>query len=319
MTGGEIQKPRPLIIFVSVATEPPYPELYDCGPKATWIRDSEPDVQVYSVSGYPPRKGQRFLSDIREALRYRDIDPSRLVSVRPRSVQVRALRALYVTRKQGSGDFPSSRLASRSATILTTLLVSLVRWYDRWVLGFSRNGVRKEIKVTGRHLIANRPSVLGAFLAIQLDLLSWLRKEYGPADALFVTASAYVDVSRFVEWVKTKDPNVFFGGSTPKVSDSSDDPFLSGFCQFVSWEGISRLLHGTKFRFDLSNDEALTRWLVEHGYSWEDPGIVWNTDQLDSGRCPLCLDRRASVVRCTRHFDRSQEADLMRRLHHSHA
>jgi hypothetical protein len=317
--GREYLSKRRLVIFVSVATDAPYPEIFNRGPNETWTRDGTDGVEIFSVSGYPPRAGQRFVSDFREALRYRDIDPLTLVSVRSESIPTRALRALYILRKNFVTENLKSRFPSTIATVLTETLGKAIRWYDRWVLGFFQYSLRREVRSSGPHLMVNRPSVLGAFLAIQLDLLAWLRREQTPTDALFVTASAYVDVSRFVEWVMTKEPTVFFGGSSPRVGCQEASNFFSGFCQFISWEGMSRLLDGSGFRFDLSNDEALTLWLVQNGFSWEDPGIVWNTDELESGLCPLCSDSRASVVRCTQHFNRPREAELMRLLHHPHS
>lgn len=312
-----------VLILVSVAPTPPYPELFATGPAKTWMASSVDGVVVKTYSGLPIPPLRRPFTDIREMLRFPGAHPKVVGTVSAQSLPLRAYGAAAglsdnVHRSDAS---TTTRLAGRVAHGGLVLAGRAVdAWEGRTILNGRRRRFTRVTESEG-HLTVHRTATVSNSLAIERDLLAYLAAAPPLTGVLFVTASAFVDQERFLRWVAGPGREVFVAGSNALAARDDGEPplvFFSGFCQYFSWRAINVLARAEDFDFSVPNDVALTQWLLKHDIGWEDPGIVWFTTELEAGRCPLCEDRAKFVVRCTRHGERARERELMALLNHAH-
>lgn len=312
-----------VVILVSVAPSPPYPELFAAGPAKTWMASDVQGVTVKTYSGLPIHPVRRTFADIREMLRFPGAHPQKVGTVSAKSWPLRAYGAVAsLSANAGREDIAAAtRFAGRVARSGLAFASRAVRaWEGRAILNGRRRGFTR-VTESGDHLTVHRTATVSNSLAIQRDLLSHLASSPPIAGVLFVTASAYVDQERFIRWAKGPGRNVFVAGSNALAARSDGEPplvFFSGFCQYFSWDAITVISQAQDFDFGVPNDEALTKWLLKRGIRWEDPGIAWFTTELEAGRCPLCEDGTKFVVRCTSHGAREREREFMARLNHAH-
>ncbi len=126
-------------------------------------------------------------------------------------------------------------------------------------------------------------------------------------------------MERVLRWIGNQGEGVVVGGSSaPDFDGSRCATFLSGFCQYFSWDAIRMLSVAEGLDRSVPVDIAFSRWLTDHGIEWVDPGIVWSTEEIELGLCPMCEDSNKTVVRCTSHGSRHREAAFMSALHHDH-
>ncbi len=311
---------RPILIFIWVAPIDPYPSLFASGPEVTWMRDTAPDVILCTLSGLPLSRRRQQLADLRELLRFTGAQLGLLDSVSQGALLLRAYGAVAAAATPStpaSGRF--GLVTARSAARLINFLSRTVALWERRALSPWKNRRRLRVSRTGNHFTVHNPSTLSNSLANQIALIKHLAMGEEVAGAVFVTASAYVDQQRLATWIRRHEDGLFIGGSNALADRGGmGRPFMSGFCQYFSWEAIRLLADAKDLDHSQLNDEALTAWLLSRGISWTDPGIVWFSEELDGGRCPLCEDPTRCVVRCTSHGARHREAEFMRQLNHRH-
>ncbi len=308
-----------VLVLVSVAPMDPYPELLRSGPQATWMQEHVEGIQIVVFSASSLGRLRRQLADLREMLRFPLALPAEVGTVDSRSKLMKAYtRLVSQTRleRDTSDSYPEFTKTLAFKGILAAAVV--VQTWERHVGSYLKNRRRATVSRSGRRLIVDRPSTTRNSMAIQQDLISALIRGPQFRGVLFVTASAYVDQRRLLAWVDKKGSESVVGGAHALARNGSTDAFISGFCQYFSWDILQRIACATDFDHSLPNDGALTKWLVAHGIPWEDLGIEWFTDDLAQGVCPLCADETICVVRCTSHGSRWREAEFMRKLHHWH-
>ena len=310
-----------LLILVSVAPQAPYPALFESGPGSTWARTVYPGVHIQTFSALAQTRVGRQLADVREMLRYPGARPDQVGSVDPSSSLVRAYGRVAEngTRDGAVGQTGLGQLKARAVYRGILGLGRLVSWWERHLVSPRKNSRPKRVSLRGGHLWVNRPTAMSNSMAIQMDMLKYLVAGPRFRGVLFVTSSAYVDVERFLNWVKFQgDGFVLAGSNALEKRGGMGRPFLSGFAQYMSWSAVQSIAEAKDLDHSTPNDVALTKWLLARGLSWVDPGIEWFTDGLDAGQCPLCEDSSISIVRCTSHGAREKEAEYMRLLDHCH-
>lgn len=313
---------EPVLVMVSVAPFELYQNLYESGPASTWISDITPDVIVETWSGLPLTKFQRSVADVREMLRFPLASPDKVGTVDGASL---AMKVYGKTVNYAVGNSVVSNSKHRELTrklvskILTTTS-QVVGFYERTMVSWWKNQRSAPlIKKEKQHLWVQTPATISNSVQIEKALLKYLVNGPKISGVLIVSSSAYVEKARLRAWVvgHLQGEVIISGGSNEHVSGLA--PFFSGFCQYFSWEAIKVLANAKNLDHSLPNDEALTRWLVEHGLNWQSMRIGWSTTELDNGVCPMCDDEDMIVVRCTSHGSRWREAQYMRQLHHEHS
>jgi hypothetical protein len=195
----------------------------------------------------------------------------------------------------------------------------IVAWEEGTVVSGWRRFLPPRVVLESSHYRVGVPSTISNSTEIQCAMLRHLANGEPITGVLIVTASAYVDVQRVLRWIGHQGDGVVVGGSSaPDFDGSRDATFLSGFCQYFSWDAIRMLSVAEGLDRSVPVDIAFSRWLNEHGITWVDPGVEWDTRALDAGNCPICLHGNVTVVRCTSHGAREKEADYMRLLDHPH-
>ncbi len=312
----------PILVLVSVAPFELYKNLYATGPSATWILDSTPNVIVGTWSGLPLSKFQRNVSDLREMLRFPLATPAKVGTVDvTSSVMMAYMRVVnYALHNDGKLHHGSSEIIRKLVARSLTTLSRTVAFYERNFVSRWKN-MRDSPAVVkkNQHLWVQSPATISNSVLIEQALLKYLSLGPRITGVLIVSASAYVEQSRFREWVRKQAPGevVIGGGMNGSVPGSPQ--FFSGFCQYFSWEAIKLVANAKNLNHGVTNDEALTTWLVSQGITWVDPGIAWSPEGQSNEVCPMCEDIKISVVRCTSHGSRWREADYMKQLHHKHA
>ena len=305
-------------MLVSVAPTAPYPGLLETGPRATWMRDIVPGVSVFTYSGLPLSRSRRQLSDLREMLRYTGAQLGHLGTVDASATLLRCYGRLAATAASNKRTVPN-RVVAEAARKTIVAASSLASRSEAYLLSPIKDRRVSRVTETDGHLLVRRANTLSNSLSIQMAVLGYLASAPPRVGALFVTSSAYVDLQRYQSWAGQKGRGVLVAGSNALAESAGDSAaLLSGFCQYYSTEAIHLIAGSTGFDHSKLNDEAMTIWLTSRGIGWTDPGIVWNTDELIDGRCPLCSDPTKFVVRCTSHGSRDREAEHMRSLHHPH-
>lgn len=310
-----------LLILVSVAPHEPYPHLFASGPAATWARGDTEGVHIGTYSAMPLTRVGRQLADVRELLRFPGAMPEEVGTVDASSPLVRAYgQVAEIGARDGAVEQTGfGQLKARAASRGILGLGRLVSLWERSLLSPRKNSHPKRVSLRDGHLWVNRPSAISNSMAVQLDMLKYLGAGPRFRGVLFVTASAYVDVERFLSWVKLQgDGFVVAGSNALEKRGGMGRPFLSGFAQYMSWSAVRSIAEAKDLDHSTPNDEALTKWLLAQGLSWVDPGIEWFTDGLDAGQCPICEDSSISIVRCTSHGSREKEAEYMTMLDHRH-
>ena len=298
----------------------PYPELLRSGPRATWMADEVPGVTVRTFSGLPLSPLRRQFSDLRDMLRYTGAQLGSLGTVEADASILRVYGAVAALAHEPERQSDSWRRATARAA--SKVIVAASRGVSIWettVLSPIKNRTTSRVEESSGHLTVHRSSAMGNSLHNQMAVIRDIAQGPTVSGVVFVTSSAYVDVRRIGRWVEDHSEGIVIGGSNARASVEGDSGrFLSGFCQYFSWEAIQMLACARNLDHGLLNDEALSAWLVAHGHRWIDPGIVWSTEELELGRCPLCEDSHKTVVRCTSHGSRHREAAFMSALHHEH-
>lgn len=310
-----------IVVLVSVAPTDPYPQLFATGPLATWMQDRIEGVSVRSFSARPLTRFQRIKADLREMLRFPGAQAEAIGTVKSNS---RALK-LYSTAVRASTDHGDStqpvnkalRTLNRRALLFAGLMVTK---YEQAFRNPRYNRKKFRVSLEGDHYTIAIPATVANGLAIQMALLAHLSQQ-DIAGVLFVTSSGYVEQGRLRRWLSSTDTPPFIAGSSatggPESSQNAET-FISGFCHYFSLESMQLVTSATDFDYSIANDEAWTKWFRSHQIDWDDLGIVWNTQQLEAGECPLCADSAKFVVRCTSHGSRERERGFMQALHHTH-
>lgn len=309
-----------LVVLVWAAPMAPYPALLQSGPRATWMRDEVPGVSVRTLSGLPLSRVRRPVSDMREMLRYTGAQLGHLGTVDDRALLLRAYGGLASAASRTGAEEPWQRAVAHVASKSIVLASTGVRRWESEVVSRRKNRRSPRVTESAGHLTVHQPSTLSNSLAIQLAAMEHVATGPRRPGMMFVTSSAYVDLARLRAWASANCDGVVIGGSNALSDPRLDGSVLmSGFCQYFSWDAIRLISESADFDHGRLNDEAMTAWLVSHDLAWRDPGIVWSTDDVTAGRCPLCADPSRFVVRCTSHGSREKEAMFMARLHHAHS
>lgn len=307
-----------VLILVSVAPMLPYPELFRKGPQATWVGDQVEGVRIECFEGLNPGRFRRQFVDLREMLRFPGARPESIGTVDHASWIMRMYGRFieFLDVDQRGSQIEPGRFRQLALRALLGVSQAASSW-DRIVCTRIRNRRRARVEYVNGKLVVARYSTVGNSMAIQQDLMNALVKGKRYRGVLFVTSSAYVDQKRFLAWLNSHDADDLVGGGNA-IEDDAEPRFFSGFCQYFSWDIMSKVAKARDFDHSLPNDGAMTKWLLSHGIDWQRIGIAWFADVLDRGTCPLCTSRDTSIVRCTSHGSRWREAERMRLLHHSH-
>ena len=313
----------PLLVLVSVAPSAPYPELFTTGPRDTWMKRPVPGVFVMTYSGLPVTSTRRQFVDVREMLRFPGAHPRSIGTIDNDSAAIRAYghAATLAARANDADASAPVRSLGRATQASLILAHKAIAFWERTVTSRRKNANTGRVSVDGCHLLSHRRSTISNSMSIQQDLFAYLAAGPHIAGVLMVTASAYVDLGRFRDWATGDGRDVFIAGAnalSARADGLAPLVFLSGFCQYFSWEAIRTIAEAKDLNHSGPNDVALTRWLLDRGGGWRDPGIVWSTTDLESGICPLCSDGSKFVVRCTSHGNREREREFMRQLDHPH-
>ena len=297
-----------LLILISVAPLAPYPHLYTVGPKRTWMAQTVPGVTVIPFSGQPLGRWRKNTADLREMLRFAGAATNQIGTV---NSDARLMQAYDKIRSGFLGALADKffRLSSR-----------LITFIERYILSPIKNRRLRKVSENQLGLKVESPSTIANSLINQISVIDYLASGPQIRGVLFLTSSAYLELARFDTWEKLHNSGgVVFGGSNAlEANGGLGRPFLSGFAQYFSWEAIRLLAKTSSFDHSLPNDEALTKWILKHRYSWINPGIEWSMAEEPDGECPLCAHGTVTIVRCTVHGDRDKEAKLMQRLNHIH-
>ncbi len=307
-----------ILILVSVAPIPPYQELFSRGPEATWMRDQVPGVRVEVYGGEPMSSTRRQVGDLREMLRFPGAHPQEIGTVDGSAPLLKAYGRLAALADASESAPALRKILGRAASKGILGASHLVSLWERTVSSAWKNRMPALVTRTGDRLLVHQPSTIGNSLAIQHAVIRSVAHGRKFKGALFVTSSAYVDQAGFRDWASTQGDGVVVGGTHALANRGEPKPFLSGFCQYFSWEALQILAAARDLDHSLPNDGALTKWLLARGIEWSDPGIEWFAESMNDGRCPMCADPSINVVRCTSHGSRWREAELMRQLYHVH-
>jgi hypothetical protein len=207
---------------------------------------------------------------------------------------------------------------SKILSLATRVIVKGISVWEKSVGSWWRNHHRAKVTYQADKLTISRTSTVGNALAIQKDVTSWILQGKQYRGVLFVTASAYVEPSRLISWVHDRNALMVVGGSHALDGLADSGMFLSGFCQYFSWDVLQLIDQSRDFDHSVPNDVAITRWLVDRRIPWEDPGIAWFAESVEDGTCPLCEDASICIVRCTTHGERWRESAKMKALNHHH-
>jgi hypothetical protein len=313
----------PLLVLVSVAPSAPYPELFATGPQATWVRRPVPGVFVMTYSGLPVTSTRRQFVDVREMLRFPGAHPRNIGTIDNDSAAIRAYGHVVTLAAQAKDADASALVRSLGTATQASLVLGhrAIALWERTVTSRRKNANTGRVSIDGFHLLSHRRTTISNSMSIQQDLFAYLAAGPPIGGVLMTTASAYVDLDRFRDWATGDGRDVFIAGAnalSARADGLAPLVFLSGFCQYFSWEAIRTVAQAKDLDHSGPNDQALTRWLLDRGIGWCDPGIVWSTTDLESGRCPLCSDGSKFVVRCTSHGNREREREFMRQLDHQH-
>lgn len=306
-----------LRVLILVAPIDPYPMLFKYGPRATWLQRVPTGVEWATYSGRPIGSFRRGLGDLRELIRFPAIAPQLLGTVKANSRVNRVMSSL--TRQTTEGQQGNGTFVSKMTYRVLVLLNRIVSSWEKIFLSKVQQVRNPRVIQRGNHFEVDVPATMYNSTLIQQQLLRHLASMFPNDGVVLVTASGFIDLARLQTWVSQCPPGVVIGGSSaPDSRGNSSSTFLSGFCQYYSASAVKVLASAKDLDFSLLVDEAFSKWIIDHGYSWVDPGISWNFVD-NQGACPLCADSRITVVRCTVHGNRVAEAALMHSLDHVHA
>lgn len=312
-----------VIILVSVAQMPPYPELFESGPGSTWINAGFPEVLVLRFSGLPIPSIIRPFIDLQEMLRFPGAHPSEVGTVRVGSPIMRVYGRLVsigsVDNGRHSSWFTRKILRARFFVLLT--LHRIVAKWEQRSFGNRRRFRPALVTQSGSEVTVHRMATISNSMLIQLDLFTYFANAMPNASIVYTTASAYIDQQRLMNWISGPGQNEIVAGSSPSsevIPPDSSSNFFSGFFQYFSPSAVREISTAKDLDLFGPHDDSLTRWLKKRGISWVDPGIIWSVEELDQGICPLCASSEKLVVRCTSHGSREREKQYMSLLFHPH-
>lgn len=308
-----------VLILVNVAPMQPYPELYRSGPEQTWCSNSVPGTRVLKVQGLPPKGFRRQLADLRLMMSFPQSLPSAIGTVDSQSLLMRGYaRLVSLSQRQG---YERGLLTNFRAKFFRTVVLACsqgTRMWARHYSSFRKNLFRASVELQDDTIQVHRVQTINNSMALRLDVLHALARGEAYRGVAFVTASAYVERRRLLNWINRQSVMPVVGGSDALANGDEPSSFLSGFFTYFSWEVVVRMASSRDFDHSLADDAATTKWLKSQGISWVDPGIHWDTSSMEMERCPLCDNLAASVVRCTSHGSRQKESEYMKKLHHNH-
>lgn len=317
------QVPPKVIILVNVANMPPYPELFESGPKSTWINSGTPEVLVLRSSGLPIPRKIRPVIDLRDMLRFPGARPSEVGTVMMGSLTMRAYGLLtsigLVKDVRHSPWFTKLIFRARSVSLLTLNRI-VAKWEERSFCNKRRFRPALVTQSDGE-VIIHRMSTVSNSMLIQRDLFTYFANAMPSAGIIYTTASAYIDQQRLMNWISGPGQDALVAGSSSSsevIAADGSSNFFSGFFQYFSASVVRELAIAKDLDLLGPNDISLTRWLKKRGISWVDPGIIWSAEELDQGICPLCANSEKFVVRCTSHGSREREQQYMSLLFHQH-
>lgn len=308
-----------VLILVNVAPLDPYPGLFRTGPEQTWFGELVPGTRVLKIEGLAPRGIRRQLADLRLMMSFPLSLPSTIGTTNSRSFLMRGYARLVLMARNPRAE--RSHWATVIARFTRSALIVSSRFTLMWGRRFSslrKNVFRSSVETRGETIRVRRVQTINNSMALRLDVLYALAQGRSYRGVAFVTASAYVDRRRLLNWVEHQATTNVVGGSNALVHENDASDFLSGFFTYFSWDLVKKMAQSRDFDHSLADDAATTKWLQARGIGWADPGIQWETTPLDEGLCPLCEDEALSIVRCTSHGARYKEAEYMRQLHHQH-
>lgn len=283
---------------------PPFAQLYDAGPKSTWMQRLPDGVRVLHYSGQPIPEWRRPLSAVRERFRFLGAKPVNM-SIAGRSTWLTRLTDFLMVR----GFPPSTR--SRRAVSLALRLVSRVIRIAEWSAAKLRRRKYPLVSQQPDRVQVDRVQTLANMLDMQLAAFAWAVDAHDPDGFLIITLSTYLDAERALLWHRsTRAKGVDFASMEAVYPKGR---LFQGGCMYFSREGMRSLLeHDRELARGVLNDVAITEWLVRSGRNWVDMPVVslTGTDGLPDP-CPLCVDTELLAIRCTCHEDRKLEVARM--------
>jgi len=310
----------PAVVLISRAPSTPYLELFAEGPGKTWVNDTVDRVRVLTYSGRALNRFQRVRADLREMIRFPGARPEEIGTVLAQSRALKAYGRIVDAATPGNDAGLVARVSSRVSIKGLALAGALTTAYERRVRSPMLNRRKFKVQLDGTHLTVALPSSVTNALAIQQAAMRFAAQSE-ISGVLMTTSSSYVDLLRYRAWVDSLPAGEYIAGSNALANPTDGSTpwvLFSGFCNYFSQVSIERVTAAKDIDHSALNDVARTQWLLKHGIAWANIGIVWNTEILEQGQCPLCLDPGMFVVRCTSHGSREREQGFMQALHHRH-
>ncbi len=302
-----------LLIAVWVAPQEPYPELFANGPQQTWLRDLPPGVQAISVGGKKLSKGRRTFSDFRDQLRFAGPKESKVGTVDYDSFPQIVFRATLLKLHHNDHE----KLLGFSKRVLQKILLAtemLITCYEQNVTSWRKNRIRSNFEFNDGHLTFDRAASISNSSALMLDFLNWFIKQTNFDGVLVTSTGAYVRPGVLLSFSEGLDPNIDMAISS--AIPDSENSVISGFAIYFTKKGATAILRTSGLDHSLLNDVALSDWVRKYECRLTELPVLWptNPDFTHYSKSGLSKSDFA-VLRCTNHWDRGSETQLMHQFH----
>lgn len=310
-------KLKNLIVLVAVAPFAPYPALYSRGPRSTWVNDLDKCAKMRSYSGLPLSRRRRWMTDLRDSVRFPGISPQDIRTVDPTSLPLRAyatlLHELKLEKSVGTENRDQrTQLAQRFVVTVLKGTNQLCKWFARFEGRYIERHSKCDVAQAGLHYLSPRPATMTNHLRIQRDVMHKLLSDTSIDGFLFCTASVYISWTRMRDWIERQCDDLDFAAvAVPDVTGR----MYGGTVTYFSRRGASSLVETDELDYGSLQDVAINDWLNSSGIGWLPIPVSRFDDTVNDDECPLCVNSTAIAAICTSHPDRERESRRMQYMH----
>jgi len=304
-----------LLVIVWVAPQDPYPQLYLLGASSTWMKGEIEGVDVISGSGNPLNSFRRIKVDLREQLRFSGSSTSKVGTVNYEGSLQRKFDQ-FIEYAHGPLERFSNKFTKLMAEVTLRLARQLSMYWERALPSLIKNRRRARCSFFENHIMINRLSTISNSSALTLDVLNWFVEESDYDGVLITTTGAYVDLGAFRAFASSiPDISVIASARPPGAKRKSE---MSGFGMYYSKKVARGILSDCNLDHSLPNDLALSKWAEANVMRIEEIPTEWDVaSKINSDRSAPDNTDRIVLYRCTQHWDRNLETDLMHQVHAS--
>lgn len=298
---------------MTVAPFAPYPDLYACGPQLTWVKGLDEGAKVYSYSGERLSKRRRWISDLRDAIRFPGAAPQDIRTVDPTSPPLRAYATLRQRLKfdESVGTEERGQRTLLAQRFVVTLMRGTNLFCSWWAMFEGRHlqqNSKFQVSHDGFHYLSPRPATMTNHIRIQRDVLHELLSDASIDAFVFCTASVYIYWKRMRNWIERQSDDLDFAAvAVPDVGGR----LYGGTVTYFSRRGAYSLVETDELDYGSLQDIAINDWLSSAGLTWSEIPVTRFESSSNHEFCPLCVSGEAVAVICTSHPHRYKESESM--------